>query len=108
MKSNNINPNKTDQDEKFVLVSSRTITRLEEKLSEIHDFLLNTDSKTGQLPGYVSEKQAMELFNRSHTWFWEKRKSGELKCSKIGRTIYYKQEDLLALVENDANSGGLS
>jgi hypothetical protein len=47
--------------------------------------------------GYLTEKKARELINKRATWFWQKRKSGQLPFKKIGSTIYYLEKDILAL-----------
>lgn len=101
------NPTQTEQDVQFMLVSNRRIQSLEQKIDELHELLIKTESVTGQqLSGFLTEKQAMELLQRSHTWFWERRKSGELVYSKVGRTIYYKQDDLLALLKVEQATEG--
>ncbi len=49
------------------------------------------------LKDFVTEKRAMEMLNKKSTWFWQMRKSGKLKSSKIGQTNYYLIEDILSL-----------
>ena len=98
----NIKPQKDlNQDDSFVLISSNSLKRLEDKLDSIYQHINGKNQEQNAINGYLSEKQAMEKFKRSHTWFWEKRRSSILKFSKIGKTIYYKNEDLLSLIQSE-------
>ncbi len=93
--------NDLNQDDSFVLISRNSLKRLEEKIDTICQHLTGENNNKHGINGYLSEKQAMEQFKRSHTWFWTKRKSGVLQFSKVGKTIYYQQEQLFKLIESE-------
>ncbi|MBT6834531.1 MAG: helix-turn-helix domain-containing protein [Bacteroidetes bacterium] len=42
----------------------------------------------------------MEILNIKTTAMWELRKSGYIKCYKVGRKKLYKKIDLLKLIED--------
>lgn len=90
-----------NQDDSFVLISSNSLKRLEEKIDSICQHLNGEKPNSNGINGFLSEKQAMEQFKRSHTWFWTKRKAGVLQFSKVGKTIYYQQEQLFKLIESE-------
>ena len=65
----------------------RTILK---KLKDIDDKL----DKPKSIDDYVSELEAKQLLGRGTTWFWERRKSGELPYTKLGGQVYYLRKDL--------------
>jgi hypothetical protein len=50
---------------------------------------------------HLSEKQAMELLGKGKSWFHEMKKSGSLNHVKIGRTVYYRKEDIRSLFDGN-------
>ena len=76
----------------------------QEGLIEVHKKLdrvlarLDENQVEGKINSkFVSEKEAMKLFKKSSTWFWIKRRDGVIKYHKVGKTIYYKHDELLLL-----------
>ena len=88
----------TETDERFVLVPQAQIESLVENQKKILAYL-----EKGQPPNltgnYVSEEEAKKEFSKGTTWFWERRKTGELPFVKVGGKVYYNKEDLLQLFE---------
>lgn len=55
------------------------------------------------LGDYIDEDHAMELLKRGKTWFWNKRKSGELPGKKAAGRWYYNIADIKTYIQNDGN-----
>jgi hypothetical protein len=93
--------------ESLVLVPEQFLQSLSEKTDEILT-LLKKGSKDLE-NGFITEKQAMSLFKRRSTWFWQMRRCGALPYSKIGKSIYYSLKDIQALLEsNKVNSNPIN
>lgn len=91
--------------ESLVLVPESFLQSLAQKQDEILSLLQNRSKEIEN--GFITEKQAMKLFNRRSTWFWQMRKCGALPYSKVGKSIYYSLKDIEALLESskvNANS----
>jgi hypothetical protein len=52
------------------------------------------------LDEYMTEKEAIGILKKRATWFWQRRKSGELLYKKIGHTVYYSRKDIDSLLKN--------
>jgi hypothetical protein len=52
------------------------------------------------LGDYIDEDQAMKILRRQKTWFWNKRKTGELPGKKAAGRWYYKVVDINKFIEN--------
>jgi hypothetical protein len=75
----------------------------EQKLNRILKKLENIAGKLESpksLKDYKSEQEAKELLHRGTTWFWERRKAGELPYTKLGGQVYYKTSDLVKYLED--------
>jgi len=57
-----------------------------------------------QLGEYVSQNEAMKMLNRKTSWFYLKRKSGELSAKKSANQWWYKRCDLENYVKNGFDS----
>jgi len=88
----------------YMLVPSLLLHRIDQTLTLISRNMEDGNKNAGGINGFVSEKQAMELYKRSHTWFWEQRKSGLLPFSRVGKTIYYSEASLTNIMQADINS----
>jgi hypothetical protein len=96
MKGNNSNTNYTNSSElKLSIVPEDVLKSILVTQTKILDIVSNKPPTS--LKDFVTEKQAMEILNKKSTWFWQMRKSGKLKSSKIGQTNYYPIEDILNL-----------
>lgn len=81
---------------------------LDDLILAIQDFrkvqaLLEGSSSRDVLGDYIPEEEAMKLLGRGKTWFWDKRKSGELPGKKAAGRWYYKKNDLKKYIENGTN-----
>jgi hypothetical protein len=88
----------TESNGSLVLVPQAFLESLAENQNKILEFLQMKKSPT--LTGdYVPEEEAKKEFGKGTTWFWERRKTGELPSVKVGSKVYYKRADLLKLFE---------
>jgi hypothetical protein len=60
-------------------------------------------SNHDELGDYITEAQAKEILKKQTTWFWNMRKTGQLKYSKIGKAIYYSKNDIVMLLKENKN-----
>tara|TARA_B100001059_G_scaffold129713_1_gene129683 strand:- start:5444 stop:5698 length:255 start_codon:yes stop_codon:yes gene_type:complete len=70
--------------------------RILKKLKDIDDKL----KKPKSVNDYVSELEAKKLLLRGTTWFWERRRSGELPYTKLGGQVFYLMKDLVKYLED--------
>lgn len=70
--------------------------RIIKKLNDIDDKL----EKPKSFDDYVSELEAKKLLGRGTTWFWERRRAGELHFTKLGGQVYYLKSDLVKYLED--------
>lgn len=54
---------------------------------------------------YMAESKAKELFGKGTTWFWQMRKKGLLRFTKVGNKIYYHVDDIELLFNNNQQGG---
>lgn len=64
---------------------------------EILDLLKGNLTSSNQF-NIVTEKEAIKILGKKATWFWLKRKSGELKYTKVGAKVFYSLDELKKLV----------
>ena len=82
----------------LLLVPNQRLEAIEKAQSEILELLKGKPLTTeGQL-NHVDEKRAIELVGKKATWFWQMRKSGKLKFTKVGAKVFYSLEELKTLV----------
>jgi len=70
--------------------------RIIKKLNDIDDKL----EKPKSFDDYVSELEAKKLLGRGTTWFWERRRAGELPYTKLGGQVFYLMKDLVKYLED--------
>ena len=85
-----------EQNDSFVLVPRAWLESLAENQQRILEHL-EGKQKPNLTGDYISEKDAIEELGKGSTWFWNKRKSGELPFVKVGGKVWYHQADLLNL-----------
>ena len=78
------------------MLNKQQIRRIFKKLKDIEDKL----NKPKSLDDYVSEFEAKKLLGRGSTWFWERRRAGELPYTKLGGQVYYLMSDLVKYLED--------
>jgi len=84
--------------ESILIIPEEFMKQISEKQDRIIELL--SDQKTKSPNGFITEKEAKEMFKRKSTWFWQMRKAGILPFSKIGKSIYYSINDLNMVLEN--------
>lgn len=75
---------------------NQQLHRILKKLKEIEDKL----NRPKSIDDYVSELEAKKLLLRGTTWFWERRRSGELPYTKLGGQVFYLMKDLVKYLED--------
>jgi len=93
--------NETTQDGSFLISSLSQFNRIENKLDAVLTHLEDKSIDNKIFSGKTSEKDAIARFKKSQTWFWERRKKGELPFTRVGKTIYYSEEDLSKLFKGE-------
>ena len=89
----------------FAFVPYDKMEELLQKVNILTEAVLNnTNQDRAGLGDLMPEEEAKALLSRGTTWFWEKRKSGELKAKKAGNKWYYKRSDILKFIENGRSS----
>lgn len=85
--------------QKFCLVSDEILDEI--KNTQLKILSLFETTQKDDLSDYITESQAKDLLKKKTTWFWQMRKSGQLKFSKIGKAIYYSKSDIIKLFEKN-------
>ena len=75
---------------------NKQLLRILKKLKEIEDKL----NRPKSIDDYVSELEAKKLLGRGTTWFWERRRFGELPYTKLGGQVFYLMKDLVKYLED--------
>ena len=78
------------------MLKNTQLSRILKKLKDIDDKL----NKPKSIDDYVSELEAKQLLGRGTTWFWERRRSGELPYTRLGVQVYYLRKDLVKYLED--------
>ena len=78
------------------MLKNTQLSRILKKLKDIEDKL----NKPKSIDDYVSELEAKQLLGRGTTWFWERRRSGELPYTRLGVQVYYLRKDLVKYLED--------
>lgn len=90
-----------EKPQQFVFVPYDKMEELMNKIDRLTEALnLSKQSNSSTLGDYISEKEAKTTLNKGSTWFWNKRKAGELKGHKAGGEWYYKKSEILNFIEN--------
>ena len=78
------------------MLKKTQLSRILKMLEDIDDKL----NKPKSIDDYVSELEAKQLLGRGTTWFWERRRSGELPYTRLGVQVYYLRKDLVKYLED--------
>jgi hypothetical protein len=94
---NDLNPYST-----FYLIPKEDMDELIQAVRDLRAMReeMGSGSNSEALGDYVAEEKAMELLCRGKTWFWSKRKSGELIGRKAAGRWYYQLNNLKKFIEN--------
>ena len=88
----------------MVLVPKQLLEEVHQTQGRILDTLKNLPTSQPVLSGmiggkYIPESTAKEMLGKGTTWFWQMRKSGQLKYKKVGSKIFYVIQDIENLIE---------
>lgn len=83
----------------IVLVSNYRLEEIERKQEEILALLKGNSGQNLEKLNYVTEKEAIQLIGKRATWFWQMRKSGKLKFTKVGAKVFYSLDELKNLLK---------
>lgn len=86
----------------FVLVPESWLEQLDEKLNALMNRPSERQSNT--LGDWISEEEAKKMLGRETTWFYYRRKAGELEYAKAGRKTYYSLASINQFLEQNRNS----
>jgi hypothetical protein len=94
--------NHLDEYKIFVLVPKEILEELIQAIGDMKKIkdLLEKENHSGTLGDFITEEKAKEIIGRGTTWFWNKRKSGELPGKKAAGRWYYKLMDIDKLIDN--------
>lgn len=84
---------------KFAIVPYENMEHLLEKVENICQAVLSRKQEKNGIGDYISEQEAKDLLGKGTTWFWNKRKSGELVGRKAGNKWYYKQSEIFNFID---------
>jgi hypothetical protein len=90
----------TDDLTRLVIVPYEKLDDLMHKVEKISEAIIQNKTGKDVLGDYISEKQAKEILSKGTTWFWNKRKSGELTGRKAGNQWYYSKSQIQRFIEN--------
>lgn len=92
--------NKSNQnaEQSFLLVPNQRLEAIEKSQSEILALLKGKPLTSESRLNHVDEKRAIELVGKRATWFWQMRKSGKLRFTKVGAKVFYSLDELKSLV----------
>ena len=77
----------------LMAVPSEMLEQIMQKLDDLSAVVRGGSPQ--KLGDWVSEKDAQQLLGRKGTWFWHRRKNGELVFTKVGNKIMYSRESIL-------------
>ncbi len=86
----------------FILIPKEALDDLIQAVQEIKQLQekLGSCNSSGALGDYIAEEDAMKILERGKTWFWNKRRSGDLPAKKAAGRWYYHQDDITKYIEN--------
>lgn len=90
----------------FMMVPSEVIRDLAELARDLRKVISNFKSDAPLTIGdWVPEPEAKRMLGRKTTWFYLRRKSGELAGKKRGGQWWYHQNELLQFIEGKNMDG---
>jgi hypothetical protein len=102
---NNFKSNRTESDNRLILVPEAFLNALEDKQNKILEALSVGKEKENITGDYISETLAKEKLGKKTTWFWEQRKNGTLPFVKVGGKVFYHKKHILNLFEQNKKGG---
>lgn len=89
----------------FYLIPKEALDELIQAIQDIRQVqvMLESSNRKEAMGDWIPEEDAMELLGRGKTWFWDKRKTGELPGKKAAGRWYYKLSEINKYIENGTN-----
>jgi hypothetical protein len=84
----------------LMAVPSDKLEQILQKLDELSAAVKGGNSE--KLGDWIGEKEAQKLLGRKATWFWQRRKNGELVFTKVGNKIMYSRRSILAFLKDNS------
>jgi len=88
----------------FVLIPKEFLEKIkanQENLLKRINQLTSSKKNPADFFKYITEAEAQVLLDKKATWFWKQRTEGKLGYTKVGKTIYYRKEDINKLLEDN-------
>lgn len=94
-----------DNQNTFYLIPKEALDDLIQAIQDIRRIqaMLEKSCNSDALGDYIPEEDAMKLLGRGKTWFWSKRKSGELPGKKAAGRWYYQLRVINKYIQNGTN-----
>lgn len=102
----NQNNPKQENETSLILIPNFRLKAIEDTQAEILAILKDKSLIQKSPLNYVDEKKAIELVGKRATWFWQMRKTGRLKFTKVGAKVFYSLEELKKLIEEGGQYDG--
>ncbi len=85
----------------FYLIPQAALDELIKAIQDLRELqkVIEKGDHSRALGDYLPEEKAMELLGRGKTWFWNKRKTGELIGKKAAGRWYYSIDNLKNYIE---------
>lgn len=89
-----------DKDNKDKMVTREDLVAMKEELISAMSELLNK-TKSAQHPKWVKTKEALKILGVSPNTLAAMRNHRKLKFTRIGKILYYKEEDIMDMLERN-------
>jgi hypothetical protein len=101
-----MNPTKANRsiEQSFVIIPQERLEAIEKAQEEILDLLKNNPKTSSESLNHIDEKKAIELVGKRATWFWQMRKTGQLKFTKVGAKVFYSLDEIKKLVREGSTN----
>lgn len=98
MKTQHLNFNPADSFVKWITQLPQLFEDVKEIKENQQKILERSENNNeGEFEGFITEEKAKKILGKEKSWFSEKRKSGELRFTKVGGTVWYQKDDILQM-----------
>ena len=104
MNRQNQPPNPLELISNFLAQAPQIMEAVQEMNENLQKFIERSESNNeGEFEGFITEEKAKKILGKEKSWFSEKRKSGELRFTKVGGTVWYQKDDILQMFHTAFN-----
>ena len=89
------------KNEIFAVIPQEQLEAIQSELSEIKSLLLEQSSGQSKGERYLSSREAAELLGIDLRTLMVWRKKGCIRCSKVGKKLFFKYSELTALIDRN-------